>query len=95
MEYLPNDRNLALNTQHSYRDMFCLLIPFVAAKLRKPIEKTTVTELSAEVVSEFLKYLGDVRKCHTITCNQRLAAIHAFAQFVGRNSPSMLSGAER
>jgi len=87
MEYLPNDRNLALNTQHSYRDMFCLLIPFVAEKLGRPIEKTTVSELSADVVSEFLKYLKDVRKCNTITCNQRLAAIHAFAQFVGRNSP--------
>jgi site-specific recombinase XerD len=87
VEYLPTDRNLALNTQHSYRDMFCLLIPFVTEKLGRSMEKVTVTEFSADVVREFLKYLKDVRKCSTITCNQRLAAIHAFAQFVGRNSP--------
>jgi len=87
LEHLPNDRNLALNTQHSYRDTFCLLIPFAAEKLKRPIDKVTVTEISADVVRAFLLYLRDVRKCRTITCNQRLAAIHAFAEFVGRNSP--------
>jgi len=87
VEYLPTDRNLALNTQHSYRDMFCLLIPFLSETLKRPIDKIAVTELSAVVVRAFMLYLRDVRKCKTVSCNQRLAAIHAFAHFVGRNSP--------
>lgn len=90
VEYLPNDRNLARNTQLSYRDMFCLLIPFVGEELKRPIDKITVSEFSADVVRRFLLYLKDVRKCGTVSCNQRLAAIHAFAQFIGRNSPEHL-----
>jgi len=87
VEYLPNDRNLAHNTQLSYRDMFCLLITFLGQELKRPVDKIAVTELSADVVRAFLIYLKDVRKCAIITGNQRLAAIHTFARFIARNSP--------
>lgn len=90
IKYLPGDRNLARNTQLSYRDMFCLLVPFIGQEVRRSIDRITVTEFSSDVVRAFLIYLKDVRKCGTVTCNQRLAAIHAFAQFIGRNSPEHL-----
>lgn len=35
----------------------------------------------------FLEYVEAKRKCSLSTRNQRLAAIHAFAHFVGLNSP--------
>ena len=33
------ERNLARNTQKSYRDTFALLLPFVGAKIRKPVDR--------------------------------------------------------
>jgi integrase/recombinase XerD len=35
LEHLVAERNLALNTQRSYRDTLVLLIPFVAEKVGK------------------------------------------------------------
>ena len=35
LEHLVSERNLARNTQRSYRDTFCLLIPFAAEQLAK------------------------------------------------------------
>lgn len=90
LEYLPQDRNLAANTRRSYRDMFCLLIPFAADRLKRAVDSIEVRELSADVVKDFLIYLRDIRKCCMQTCNQRLAAIHAFAYFVGTRSPEHL-----
>jgi site-specific recombinase XerD len=34
LEHLVSDRNLARNTQQSYRDTLALLLPFVAKQLR-------------------------------------------------------------
>ena len=90
MECLPHDRNLAGNTQRSYRDMFCLLIPFAAQKLHRAVDKLTVVDISVDLVRDFFKYLQEVRNCGVITCNQRLAAIHAMASFVGTRSPEHL-----
>jgi len=88
---LVSERNLARNTQRSYRDTFCLLIPFAAEQLRQKVDKIKVTEISAALVRSFLTYLKEVRHCGTNTHNQRLAAIHALAVFVGNRSPEHLA----
>ena len=36
LEYLVGERNLAINTRTSYRDMLVLLLPYAAAHLKKP-----------------------------------------------------------
>ena len=38
-EHLVSERNLARNTQLSYRDTLALLLPFVAGKARMPIDR--------------------------------------------------------
>jgi integrase/recombinase XerD len=91
LEHLTGERNLARNTQRSYRDTLCLLIPFAAEKLRRPVDRITVSELSADLVRGFLTYLKEVRHCGTNTHNQRLAAVHALALFIGRRSPEHLA----
>lgn len=91
LEHLVSERNLARNTQRSYRDTFCLLIPFAAEKLQRKVDKIRVTEISADLVRSFLTYLKEVRHCGTNTHNQRLAAIHALAVFVGNRSPEHLA----
>ena len=42
VEYIVTERNLARNTQKSYRDTFALLLPFVSARIRKPVDRLTV-----------------------------------------------------
>jgi integrase/recombinase XerD len=87
LEHLVGERNLARNTQRSYRDTLVLLLPFVAAQLKQPLDQLTPTDLSAEIVRLFLAHLEESRQCSIATRNQRLAALHALARFVGERSP--------
>lgn len=87
LEHLVNERNLARNTQRSYRDTLLLLLPFVTEKLSKPVDRLTVADLSADLIRLFLAHLEQSRRSATTTRNQRLAAIHALARFVGEHSP--------
>ena len=84
LEHLVAERNLARNTQRSYRDALTLLIPFVAGKLHQSVDRLTVVDVSADLVRLFLADLEQSRQCAIATRNQRLAAIHALARFVGR-----------
>lgn len=87
LEYLVSERNLARNTQRSYRDTLCLLVPFVARHARKEVDQLSVIDISADIVRLFLQDLEDSRKCGVATRNQRLAAVHSLARFIGLHSP--------
>ncbi len=89
-EYIVTERNLARNTQLSYRDTFVLLIPFVSAKVRKPADRLAVDDLTSRRVLEFLAHLEDERGCSAQTRNLRLSAIRAFARFVASRDPALL-----
>jgi integrase/recombinase XerD len=91
LEYLVGERNLARNTQQSYRDALCLLIPFVAGKSRRTVDRLAVTDVSAERVRQFLSDLEQTRGCSLTTRNQRLATIHALAAFVAERSPEHIA----
>jgi integrase/recombinase XerD len=82
------ERNLARNTRTSYRDTFSLLLPFVSGKLRKPVDRLAVRDLTSGLVLKFLTHLEDDRGCSVRTRNQRLATIRAFARFVGSRDPA-------
>lgn len=87
-EYIVTERNLARNTRKSYRDTFSLLLPFVSKKLRKPVDRLAVRDLSSSQILQFLTHLEVDRECSGRTRNQRLAAIRAFARFIGSRDPS-------
>ena len=87
LEHLVGERNLARNTQRSYRDTLTLLLPFVTGKLNKPVDRLTIIDVSADLVRLFLLDLEESRRCGIATRNQRLAAVHALARFVGEHSP--------
>lgn len=87
MEHLVEERNLSRNTQRSYRDMLRLMLPFIAAQAHKAVDKLAVTDLSAERIRQFLLDLEHQRHCGIATRNQRLAAIHSLAHFIGLQSP--------
>jgi site-specific recombinase XerD len=58
LEHLVAERNLARNTQCSYRDALTLLIPFVADKLHRSVDRLTLVDVSADLVRLFLVLLG-------------------------------------
>ena len=87
-EHIVTERNLTRNTRKSYRDTFALLLPFVSAKLRKPVDRLTVRDLTSRRLLDFLAHLEESRGCSVQTRNQRLTAIRAFARFVGSRDPA-------
>src|SRR5256884_139562 len=87
LEYLVTELNLARNTQRSYRDTLSLLLPFTAQQVQKEVDEVSVIDVSPDLVRLFLRHLEESRKCAVATRNQRLAAIHSLARFVGLHSP--------
>ena len=87
LEHLVHERNLARNTQRSYRDTLALLAPFASDQAGVSVDRLAVEHLSPDLVGQFLHAITVTRDCSPATCNQRLAAIRAFARFVGRYSP--------
>jgi integrase/recombinase XerD len=90
MEHMGRERNLARNTQRSYRDTFHLLLPAIARRARKPVDRLRVIDISADRVRQFLTDLEEKRRCTIATRNQRLAAIHALARFIGPHAPELV-----
>jgi integrase/recombinase XerD len=87
LEYLITERNMSPNTQHSYRDTFALLLPFLSVSTGKSLDRLEVNDLSASAVRLFLAHLEEKRKVSIRTRNQRLAAIHSIARFIAEHSP--------
>jgi site-specific recombinase XerD len=90
MEHIVSERNLARNTQRSYRDTLQLLLPAIARRARKPVDRLDVIDVSAERVRQFLGELEEKRQCGIATRNQRLAAIRALARFIGLHAPELV-----
>lgn len=87
LEHLVMERNLSINTRSSYRDMLVLLLPYAVTCVKKTVDRLAVTDLSPNVVRQFLTHLEQERGCSAATRNQRLGGLHALARFIGENSP--------
>jgi integrase/recombinase XerD len=90
VEHLIDERNYSANTQQSYRDTFRLFLPFAAKRCRCAVDRLLLSQLTPKAVRGFLRYLEKTRDCGPSTVNQRLAALRAWAQFVGTNAPEHL-----
>lgn len=90
LEYLVGERNFAANTQRSYRDTLCLLIPFLAATTKATVDRLTISHATADIIRRFLGHLESTRHCGVATRNQRLAALHSLARYIGERSPEHL-----
>lgn len=87
LEHVRGERQLSHNTQRSYRDTFVLLLPFAAKQCRQAIDRLHLEQLSPKLLQAFLQHLAQRRRCAPSTLNQRLAALRAWARFVGGHSP--------
>jgi site-specific recombinase XerD len=93
--YLGAQRNASPNTVRSYRDTFVLLLRFLRDAHHQPAAKVTLATLEAPRLVAFLEHLQSARGCSARTCNQRLAAVHAFARYVQTEAPEHLLAMQR
>ncbi|MBP3808049.1 MAG: tyrosine-type recombinase/integrase [Eubacterium sp.] len=85
--YLPSQRNLSKGTISTYRDVFKLLLLFMNDEKRIKPQKITLDNLHYESITEFIEWLKNERNCSPKTCNQRLAAIKSFCNYLQFEDP--------
>ena len=77
------------HTVASYRDAFRLLLQFASERLGRAPSELRMEDLDASFLGMFLDYLEQVRGNCTRTRNNRLAALHAFFQYVSISEPAL------
>jgi site-specific recombinase XerD len=93
--YLINQRRLSHHTMTSYRDMFKLLLPYIAKQLNKSVCALSLSDINADVIILFLAYLEEIRGNKVKTRNARLAAIHSFLSYAVVEEPQALPDIQR
>jgi len=89
-EYLLLRRGISENTVKSYRDTFRLLLIYLNDQCSIKPDKMTLSQLTANLINNFGKYLSKSRKNSNRTFNQRMAAIKAFARFLQHEYPEKM-----
>ena len=90
LTYLPRDKGLQSSTIHSYRDSLRLFLIFVAGMNRRGVSELDLEHLDYQAAQAFLHDMEAERGNAISTRNQRLAALHAFYEYLGRTVPEML-----
>jgi site-specific recombinase XerD len=90
-QHLVAQRGLSTHTVLAYRDMWKLLLQFASRRHRKTCASLTLADLKADTVRGFLDHLERERHNAVSTRNNRLAAVHAFFQYVAQTEPRELA----
>jgi site-specific recombinase XerD len=93
-QHLLSQRGLSSHTVLSYRDALKLFLEFVCRQHRKTSVGLTLEDLTADTVRGFLDHLERVRKNSVPTRNARLAAIHAFFNYLASIDPRHIAQAQ-
>jgi len=93
--YLPGQRNLSTNTIASYRDAFKLFLVFCETDRKMKADKIRISDLTPELLTEYLAWIERVRHCGVGTRNQRLAAFKSFFHYVASIQPEHLLNCQR
>lgn len=95
LDYLAAQKGLRPTTIRSYRDAMRLFLVYVASDARCAVGQLQLEDLTFERVLGFLRHLEETRHNHIPTRNQRLTALRAWFEYVGRQVPEMLHVCER
>ena len=70
LEHIVTERNLARNTQKSYRDTFALLMPFLSGKVGKPPDRwrCVTSRPTASSSSSLISRMNAAARCRRATC---------------------------
>src|SRR5260370_42039096 len=82
-------------TVGAYRDAFRLLLRFGCKRLGRAPSKLLIEDLDVPFLGQFLQHLELDRGNCTRTRNNRLAAIHAFFQYVAISEPALALQCQR
>ena len=80
--YCQQERHLSRLTVLSYRDTMKLFLNYLHGTRKISLSKIELSELTYELVSEFLIHLEKKRGISVSTRNQRLCAIHSFLRYL-------------
>ena len=79
--YLPVAKGLSPATIASYKSTFRLLMTYIYSEKNISADKITFETIDDRLVTSFLDWLENDRKCSSNTRNQRLSAIVAFSVY--------------
>jgi site-specific recombinase XerD len=88
--YLSGRRGLSVNTVHSYRDTFKLLLIYCRDVLKISTGRLTLERINRQMIDGFLIWLEAERKLSASSLNQRLAAIHSFFEYLQSEYPNYI-----
>jgi site-specific recombinase XerD len=94
-ERLMRQRGASPHTVACYRDAFRLLLRFAEGKLHTPPSDLELSDISADVIDEFLDHLEKQRSASIRTRNLRLSAIRSFFSFVAFEEPAYSAHIQR
>ncbi|MEN6520067.1 MAG: site-specific integrase [Armatimonadota bacterium] len=95
VEHLAGRMNMSSNTIRSYRDTFVILLRYCRDAVGKPPERLCLKDIDTHLITSFLEYLENERRCSPSTRNQRLAAIHSFMRYVQIEHPDSFLECQR
>jgi len=94
-EHLTQQRAMSPRTVATYRDAFMLFLDFIQARYAKSPATVKLTDLTPELILDFLDYLEHERHNAVRSRNARLAALRAFLKFAAHRDISSLHVIER
>src|ERR1700693_3210399 len=83
------------STIAAYRDAFRLLLRFSSERLGRAPSQLRIEDLDAPFLGKFLEHLELARGNCARTRNNRLAALHAFFQYVAVSEPALALHCQR
>jgi len=83
------------HTIAAYRDAFRLLLRFASERLKRRPSEIRIEDLDVSLLEKFLHHLETNRGNQARTRNNRLAAIHAFFQYVAICEPALALQCQR
>lgn len=94
-KYLPTQVGVSANTIKSYRDTFSLFLRYCKSEKNLSPEHLKISDISKDIVENFLIWLELDRNCSVSTRNQRLSAIHAFFKYLQYECPDNLESLQK
>lgn len=94
-DYIPRQRNLSINTIHSYAWTFRLFFKFCLGRKKLAAEKMFVDSFDMHLVTEFLDWLESERSSSGSSRNQRLSAMRSLFRFIQYEEPEYMAVCQR
>ena len=90
-DHMAGLRGCSPNTISSYRDTFKLLICYLRDERSIPPEQLTLELIDVTAITRFIAWLRADRHNSPSTCNQRLAAISSFFNWLQTQDPARMA----